>query len=175
MFQFPFWKIVLIRLLVTAALVGAVVAGGCWLVGCGPIKAGMAEFVYGDDGSVEARVKGAGEGGTYNENKGLNLALGGENTLPALAIAAGVGLCILVAYPLQRSLRLHSEKKAKERYLRARQERLNEEMALRSQVVHSPGSPVVPVVPPFSSGVWPTLSNDPGLTVGNDPSRVPNS
>ena len=85
------------------------------LTGCAALDAWKTGLGYNHKtGQATAEVKGASKGGTYQEKKGLNIDLG-DNTVAALGIAAGLGVLSLVAYPVQRSLRLRKERKWRER------------------------------------------------------------
>jgi len=94
----------LVIMLLTAGLVG----------GCATLDAMRTELGFNHKtGQLDADVKGAGEGGQYHENTGLNLT-SGDNTWPALALVGFLGLSIIFAYPLQRALRLRKEGKYRE-------------------------------------------------------------
>lgn len=68
-------------------------------------------------GKTSAELKGAGPGGEFNENKGLNLRTG-DNTIPALLVAVGGTALIYSAYPIQRALRRRRERKCLEEMAR---------------------------------------------------------
>jgi hypothetical protein len=72
-------------------------------------------------GQIDTKLKGAGPGGEFNENTGLNISAG-DNTFAALAIAAGVGILIFSAYPIQRSLRKWREERVLRDYRSRNQE-----------------------------------------------------
>ncbi len=86
-----------------------------WVVaGCATLDAWKGALFYDhQSGQMGGELKGVGPGGSFAENTGLNFAVG-DNTVPALLIAALLGVGILVAYPIQRKLRLWKEKKVKE-------------------------------------------------------------
>lgn len=79
--------------------------------GCTSLDAWKGVFGFNQrTGQATGELKGAGPGGEFNENKGLNLSVG-DNTLPALAIAGLLGVGIVFAYPIQRHLRLRREER----------------------------------------------------------------
>jgi len=84
------------------------------LGGCATFDAWKANLGYNHKtGQLEGDLKGAGEGGQYNENTGLNLS-SGNNTWPALALVGFLGVAIVSAYPVQRAMRLRKEEKYRE-------------------------------------------------------------
>lgn len=93
------------------------VVGSCLSCGCSALDAWKGGIGYNHKtGEARGELKGAGKGGEYNENKGLNLGLDlGDNTVPALIIAGGLGVLALSSYPIQRALRLRKEKQWLER------------------------------------------------------------
>ena len=79
--------------------------------GCKSMDAWMGSLEVTKDGEVKGALKGAGEGGTFNENTGLNLGVTtGDNSLVALAIAL-VAIMLPFMYPIQRALRKRQEAK----------------------------------------------------------------
>lgn len=62
-----------------------------------------------DTGRVRAELKGASQGGQFNENTGLNMTMG-DNTVSGLIIAGVLGAGVIFAYPLQRGLRKRRER-----------------------------------------------------------------
>lgn len=107
-------KIGLVAILLTCAtLVGCL---SCF--GCAPLDAWKAGWTYNHKtGEAGGDIKGAGSGGQYQENKGLNLSLG-DNSIAGLIIAGTLLVTIVAAYPLQRALRLRKEQKWLEYYKR---------------------------------------------------------
>lgn len=95
------------------------------LTGCAGMKTFLAQFaVDPDTGAVEGSLEGA--TGDFHKNTGLNISAG-DNSVPAIALVGGLGLMCLIAYPLQRGIRLYGERKIEETYLRAREKRLHKE------------------------------------------------
>lgn len=78
--------------------------------GCKTLDSFRAAFTIDpDSGEVTGDLKGAGEGGQYHENVGLNMSLG-DNTLPALGVVALLAAGIVFAYPVQRAMRRKRER-----------------------------------------------------------------
>lgn len=117
--------------------------------GCKTLDAWMGTFSLDKDGNASASLEGAGEGGTFNKNQGLNLSLG-DNGVPALLIAGLAGLVVAGAYPLQRWLRLRGESKARNQFKRFHNERLDDEVRAR---VAGTGDTLAGRVPAVKPGV----------------------
>lgn len=80
------------------------------LSGCKTLDSFRAAFTIDPDtGNVTGDLKGAGEGGQYHENVGLNMSMG-DNTLPAIAVVAVLAAGIVFAYPVQRAMRRKRER-----------------------------------------------------------------
>ncbi len=80
------------------------------LVGCATLDAWRGDFKYDPKtGQLRGDMKGAGEGGQYNENTGLNMTWG-DNSLPALIIVGLLATGVIFTYPIQRALRLRKER-----------------------------------------------------------------
>lgn len=78
--------------------------------GCKTLDSFRAAFtVDPKTGEVTGDLKGAGEGGQYHENVGLNMSLG-DNTIPAIAVVAMLAAGIVFAYPVQRAMRRKRER-----------------------------------------------------------------
>lgn len=84
------------------------------LPACSMLEAWKGQLDYNHKtGQLEGDLKGASPGGQYNENTGLNLT-SGDNTVPALLVAGVLGMGVIFAYPIQRTLRLRKEEKYRE-------------------------------------------------------------
>lgn len=135
--------------------------------GCSALDAWKGGLGYNHKtGQIDGKMQGAGKGGEYNENTGLNLGLElGDNTIPALLVAGTIGVVLVAAYPVGRKLRLWSEK------------RENHRVARRLSGQHLPPALALQLRPASIGGhaVQPPPSNSTSSNSSDQPATGPSS